>query len=84
MYYLQYNNKTIGGRMKLGTVLWWSERDNNGIIVDSNGNEFYFDSSVLKLDDNQIIKRRMQVSFKQNDKIKECPCACDVTLKTNQ
>ncbi len=31
----------------LGKVLWWSHRDGNGIIIDSNGNEYYFDRSVL-------------------------------------
>lgn len=30
-----------------GTVLWYSKRDENGIIVDKNRNEFYFDRSVL-------------------------------------
>ena len=32
-----------------GRVLWWSERDENGILVDHFCNEFYFDVSVLKL-----------------------------------
>ncbi len=33
---------------KVGRILWWSERNENGIIVDSSGNEYYFDRSVLK------------------------------------
>ena len=51
-----------------GTVLWWSERDGNGIIVDSDRNEYYFDSSVREdegdidgpvlFDVNERIKRR--------------------------
>ena len=31
-----------------GTVLWWSDRDENGIIVDVQGNEHYFDRSTWK------------------------------------
>lgn len=31
-----------------GTVLWWSERDQNGIVVDSEGNEHYFDKSTWR------------------------------------
>ena len=27
-------------------VLWWSNRDQNGIVVDVKGNEYYIDSSV--------------------------------------
>lgn len=31
-----------------GTVLWWSDRDQNGIIIDEIGNEHYFDRSTWK------------------------------------
>jgi len=31
-----------------GTVLWWSDRDENGIIIDETGNEHYFDRSTWK------------------------------------
>ena len=31
----------------LGKILWWSERDENGVICDAFGNEYYFDRSVL-------------------------------------
>lgn len=30
-----------------GTVLWYSELDHNGIIKDDQGNEHYFDRSVI-------------------------------------
>lgn len=32
---------------KDGKVLWWSDRDNNGIITDIYNNEHYFDISVV-------------------------------------
>ena len=30
-----------------GTVLWWCEKNEHGIIVDEHKNEYYFDRSVL-------------------------------------
>lgn len=32
---------------QVGKVLWWSSRDENGVISDSQGNEYYFDKSVI-------------------------------------
>jgi cold shock CspA family protein len=38
-----------GGDMKIvGKILWWDKRDQNGIIVDAQGNEYYFDISVVE------------------------------------
>jgi hypothetical protein len=31
----------------LGKIIWWSERDENGVLTDSKGNEYYFDRSVI-------------------------------------
>lgn len=31
----------------LGKILWWSSRDENGVICDAYGNEYYFDRSVV-------------------------------------
>lgn len=39
--------KALNGQ-STGTVLWWSDRDENGIIVDDQGNEHYFDRSTWK------------------------------------
>lgn len=64
----------------IGRVLWWSERDENGIIVDPNGNEFYFDRSVLKLKNKQQIERNSIVIFNYNDSIKDCLCACNISI----
>lgn len=66
----------------IGRVLWWSEKDENGIIVDTIGNEFYFDRSVLKLKPRQQIKRHSVVTFSYNKSIKDCLCACNVAMPT--
>jgi hypothetical protein len=39
--------KALNGQ-EMGTVLWWSDRDQNGIIIDDAGNEHYFDRSTWK------------------------------------
>lgn len=65
--------------MKLtGKILWYSERDGNGIIRDDNGLEFYFDSSVWK--DENVPEKRLEVSFVLNEAIKDCRCAKNVKL----
>jgi hypothetical protein len=48
---------------RVGKVLWWSERDQNGILLDPKGNEYYFDSSVLSLRKGQRIKADEMVVF---------------------
>lgn len=63
-----------------GRVLWWSDRDENGIIVDPLGNEFYFDRSVLNTSSKNSITRNKLVYFEMNNKIKDCLCACNVSL----
>jgi len=61
-----------------GNVLWWDNKDKNGIIVDAAVNEFYFDISVLKDRDDSNIKSGVGVTFQQNTKIKHVACACVV------
>ena len=39
----------------IGRVLWWSDKNENGIIIDPTGNEFYFDRSVIKLKPKQKV-----------------------------
>ncbi len=64
----------------MGRVLWWSEKNENGVIVDLNGNEFYFDRSVLKLKPQQKIERKSVVTFEHNTLIHDCLCANKVQL----
>ena len=58
--------------MKVGKVLWWSERDRNGVITDSKGNEYYFDSSVADLKKVKKLDRGAVVLFE--------PSRCDEIL----
>lgn len=74
------NIKGVGVMDLFGRVLWWSERDENGIIVDPLGNEFYFDISVLKSSSKNKIARDKLVYFKLNSSIKDCLCACNVSV----
>jgi len=53
-----------------GKVLWVSEKDGNGIIVDPIGNEFYFDISVV--DGRHLPGRGDNVSFIQSSSIARC------------
>jgi hypothetical protein len=63
-----------------GRVLWWSVRDENGIIVDPLGNEFYFDKSVLKVSTTSKISRNKLVYFELNKNISDCLCARNVSI----
>ncbi len=47
-----------------GKILWWSQQNENGIIIDSLKNEYYFDRSVLDLDSIKKLKRNMTVNFR--------------------
>lgn len=58
--------------MRVGKVLWWSDRDKNGVITDSKGNEYYFDSSVTDLKKAKKLDRGALVLFE--------PGRCDEIL----
>lgn len=58
--------------MKVGKVLWWSDRDKNGVITDSKGHEYYFDVSVIDLKKAKKIDRGAIVLFE--------PGRCDSLL----
>lgn len=47
----------------VGKVLWWSERDGNGIITDDSGNEYYVDRSVVGPKQEQKLSRGLTVMF---------------------
>jgi cold shock CspA family protein len=68
-----------GGLMSLiGKILWWDERDGNGLIKDSSGKKYYFDSSVLANPIKSKICSGKIVKFQINTKIKDSLCACEV------
>ena len=70
-----------GGRMKIvGKILWWDHKDQNGIIVDASGNEFYFDVSVIEGRKTSGLKSGIVVQFIANTSIKEIYCAKAVQI----
>jgi hypothetical protein len=62
-----------------GYIMWYSEKEGRGIILDENGRETYFDSSVIKskLPDD---KKKLRVIFEPNLSIKDVRCAKNVRL----
>ena len=60
----------------IGKILWWSDRDQNGIIV-SDGKEYYFDRSVIR--DSFPLERGQFVLFDRNSQITECLCATNIS-----
>ncbi|OQW48547.1 MAG: hypothetical protein A4S09_13680 [Proteobacteria bacterium SG_bin7] len=63
----------------VGKILWWDQKDQNGIIVDANGNEFYFDISVIE-NKRSSPKTGAVVQFQKNDSITKILCAKSVSL----
>lgn len=63
----------------VGKILWWNDRDGFGVIEDSDGNEYYFDSSVIGRS-SQSIKRNSIVVFEVNKGIRDCLCAHKVKV----
>lgn len=64
----------------IGKVLWWDERDGNGIIKDADGKKYYFDSSVFEQRPKAKISSGKIVKFEINRKIKDTLCACRVSI----
>lgn len=56
----------------LGKIVWWSKRDENGILADSKGNEYYFDRSVVPAAQQSKLTKGSLVLF--------IPTRCDGTL----
>jgi cold shock CspA family protein len=65
---------------QIGKVLWWDDRDGNGVITDSGGNKYYFDTSVLCTPIKGKIEAGAVVRFEKNDEINDTLCARQVTL----
>ena len=62
----------------VGKVLWWSARDGKGVIEDPQGNEYYFDSSVVSASKVGKIRTGKLVRFEINKAIRGTLCACNV------
>jgi cold shock CspA family protein len=68
------------GNAKLGRILWWDQRDLNGVIVDTSGNEFYFDISVIENRRINGLKAGAVVQFQINSSITNIACAKSVLV----
>jgi cold shock CspA family protein len=64
----------------VGKILWWDNKDQNGVIVDAGGNEYYFDISVVAGKRLTQIKTGAVVQFQINEKIQSISCARAVVL----
>lgn len=64
----------------IGKVLWFSARDERGVIVDSNQNEIYFDLSKVKIGNKKSIKTGLLVTLSLDPKIKHIRCAAVVEI----
>ncbi|RYZ81075.1 MAG: hypothetical protein EOP04_24700 [Proteobacteria bacterium] len=65
---------------RTGRILWWSKRDENGIIVDGQGNEFYFDRSVFASFDRSAPLAGLAVKYSICTLTKDCLCARDIQI----
>ena len=63
-----------------GKILWYDKRDRNGIIIGIDGNEYYFDSSVMSLPTEKRL-HGTEVIFEVRTDILECLCATKVRKK---
>ena len=62
----------------IGSIMWISDRDGNGIILVQDKIEVYFDSSVFPEFKNA--KRKDVVTFNRNAEIPHMNCARDIEL----
>lgn len=61
-----------------GKVLWFDERDGNGIIKGDDGYKYYTDISVTP--NRKSLKHDQTVTFEANPNIPSCLCAWKVEL----
>ncbi len=64
----------------VGKVLWWDRKDLNGIIVDAQGNEYYFDISVIGSTSPSTLKPGLVVQFHLNSEVIDVSCAMGVKI----
>ena len=64
----------------IGKILWWDEKYRRGAIESSDGSEFFFDGSSIKL--SRITRKSAGkiVSFLPNKRIKTCLVAKEVQI----
>lgn len=68
------------------TLLWYDQRGGQGIVVDSIGNEYYIDDSVLKLEKrllnpNLVSATGLAFLIDLNTKIPDVRCGRNVRIR---
>lgn len=66
----------------VGKVLWWDDRHNEGQIIATDGNRYYFNYSVIKDWPKIAIKRDQLIQFKQDSTSLQSFCAIGVHVLT--
>ena len=66
----------------IGRIQWWDDKYGKGVIEDAEGNEYYFDQSVISLKPHQKINRKEIVTFQLNKSVKDVACAYKVSIPT--
>jgi len=64
----------------VGKILWWDARDKEGIAVDADGNEYYFNYSVFPEHSKLKVIEGRFVQFQVNRRVKHMLCAAGVTV----
>lgn len=62
-----------------GYILWFDQRDGNGIVKDNEGIQYYIDSSAIE-SDLYLLKSGKEVEFVLNTEIKHINCGKDVKV----
>lgn len=64
----------------IGRVLWWDYRDKEGIIIDAEGNEYFFNSSSFPdFSKFKSLEGRF-VEFSLNKSVKHVRCASNILV----
>ena len=64
----------------IGKILWYDSKYKKGVIVDGEGNEFYFDISVVEGRKESGLKASKIVAFELNTSIKHVMTAKRVSI----
>ena len=70
-------------------LIWYDQRDGQGVVKDHIGNEYYIDSSTLNFDQKQLTthegrgvsKFGLSLLLDLNESIKHCRCGMNVRIK---
>lgn len=66
----------------IGKLIWFDQEEGCGQIRDLLGRKFYFDTSTIDTKSIKKLKANTFVFFKHNRKIKDCLCAHQIMIPT--